>query len=192
MTEFFIEYKAVFIIIHAFFAAIGLGAVIVTDTLFFSFLKDLKISQTENKTLDTVSQLIWVIIVLLVLSGLCLYLAAPAEYSLKAKFITKMIIFGIIALNGLLLNAWLAPNLKKIVFGGTGVAQLSRKLKIVRKLAFASGAVSMTSWVIVFLLGSLRAIPLSATWALLIYVGLCLLAIVGSQMYAYYCEVAKN
>lgn len=185
MQEFFIEYKSIFVVVHAFAAAIGLGAVVVTDTLFFRFLKDFKISKSEDDVMTTISTVIWIIIGLLAVSGLVLYLSAPADYIIKSKFITKLVVFSVIVVNGIVLNIWLAPNLKKIVFGGEGVKKLSSKLQVLRKVAFASGVISITSWVVVFLLGSLRSIPLNTQTALLVYAGLLLIGVTGSQLYAW-------
>jgi hypothetical protein len=183
MIEFFTNIKPVFIILHAFSAAIGLGAIVVTDTLFFKFLEDFKISDKEDQTMRTISKLVWVAIILLFITGLVLYLSAPMGYLAKSKFVVKLVIFVIIVLNGALLNWYLTPHLKKIAFGPV-IIEPSKKLRFLRRLAFASGVVSIVSWVSVFLLGSLRSIPLTVAQGLLIYVGICFVGIIGSQLYA--------
>jgi hypothetical protein len=75
--EFFIEAKPIIIVLHALAAAVGLGAVVTTDTLFFKFLKDFRISRKEADTLDTISKIIWTAILLLLITGVLLYLSAP-------------------------------------------------------------------------------------------------------------------
>jgi hypothetical protein len=181
--EFFIQYKQIFVVLHALAAAAGLGSVVVTDTLFFRFLKDFKISQKEDDTLRAISKVVWVIIGIIFLTGLALYLSAPMDYLTKSKFITKLVIFGVIVANGLLLNYLITPKLRKIVFGPIAVEQ-SWHLRIFRRIAFASGALSLISWLCVFILGSIRSIPLTATKGLLVYVGICAVTILGSQIYA--------
>lgn len=183
MIEFLIAHKTLFVILHALVAAIGLGSVVVTDTLFFQYLKDFKISPKEEETMRTISRLVWVIIGLLFITGLALYLTAPLDYIAKAKFVVKMVIFVVIVLNGFVLNIWITPVLRKIAFGHVD-HQPSRHLRLMRRIAFASGAISLISWFSVFLLGSLRSIPVGVMTGLLVYVGLVSLGIIGSQMYA--------
>lgn len=183
MTEFFISIKPIVVILHALSAAVGLGSIVVTDSLFFQFLKDFKISQKEDDTLRTISKVVWVAIIALFLTGLILYLSAPMDYLAKSKFIVKLVIFVIIVANGMVLNWYLTPHLKKIAFGPV-VAEPSLRLRFLRRLAFASGVVSIISWVSVFLLGSLRSIPLTVVQGLVIYFGMCSIAVIGSQLYA--------
>ncbi len=181
--EFFVAHKHIFVVLHALAAAGGLGAVLITDTLFFMFLKDFKISRKENEVLKTISGAVWVIIVLLFLTGLALYLSAPMDYLTKAKFVTKLVIFGVIVGNGFLLNWLITPFLTKISFGPVTV-EPTTTLRVMRRIAFASGAVSMVSWLAVFILGSIRSIPINAAQALLVYAGLIIIVVLGSQFYA--------
>jgi hypothetical protein len=181
--EFFADHKHIFVVLHALAAAGGLGAVLITDTLFFKFLKDFKISPKENEVLKTISGAVWVIIALLFLTGLALYLSAPMDYLTKAKFVTKLVIFGVIVANGFLLNWVITPFLTKISFGPVTV-EPTKKLRIMRRVAFASGAVSMVSWLAVFILGSIRSIPINAAQGLMVYVGLIVVVVAGSQFYA--------
>ncbi len=183
MIEFFTQIKPVIIVVHALAAAVGLGAVVVTDTLFFNFLKNFKISQKEDSVLQMVSGIIWIAIVLLALTGTMLYLSGPLGYLAKSKFVVKVIIFGVIVLNGVILNWVLTPYLKKISFGPV-LKEPSFKIRFLRRLAFASGAVSIISWLTVFILGSVRSIPFTVTTGILFYLGLCGFVIVGSQVYA--------
>lgn len=184
MIDFFLNYKPIIIILHALAAAGGLGAVLITDTLFFQFLKDFKISTKEDETMRTISRVVWVVILFLFLTGLALFLSEPIGYLAKSKFIVKLVIFGMIILNGLLLNNVITPVLRCIPFGPSSVP-LKPRIKFLRALAFASGAISMVSWISVFLLGSIRSIPVGVGTGLVIYGGLILVAIIGSQIYAH-------
>lgn len=183
MTEFFLNIKPVMIILHALAAAVGLGSIVVTDSLFFQFLKDFKISHKEDETMRTISKVFWAAILVLFITGLILYLSAPMDYLTKSKFLVKLVIFVIIVTNGALLNWYLTPHLKKIAFGPV-VVEPSKKMRFLRRLAFASGVVSIISWLSVFLLGSLRSIPLTFAQGLLVYVGICAVGVLGSQLYA--------
>lgn len=183
MTEFLITYKPLFVILHALAAAVGLGSVVITDTLFFRYLKDFKISRKEEETMETISGIVWVVITLLFLTGLALYFSAPLDYLAKSKFVVKVIIFCVIVLNGVVLSMWLTPVLKKISFGPVE-KQPVFKLRMLRRVAFASGVVSAISWLTVFLLGSLRSIPFTVGQGLLFYGSVVLVGIIGSQVYA--------
>ncbi len=183
MIDIIIEHKTIFVILHAICAAVGLGAVVITDSLFFQYLKDFKISRKEEETMSTISKLVWVVIALLIITGTALFLSAPLDYLAKSKFIVKIIIFSVIVANGLLLNFWITPVLKKIVFGPVE-KQPTFNIRFMRRVAFASGVVSMISWFAVFVLGSVRSIPVSIGWGTAIYSGILLLGILGSQFFA--------
>ncbi len=185
MFELLEIYKPAIIIVHALFAAIGLGCVVVTDTLFFRFLKDFKISREEQGTLDTISRIIWISIFILFITGLFLFFISPQAYLIKSKFVTKVIIFGIIVLNGLILSSVLTPYLQKISFGVIP-KKTPHHLRILRRIAYGAGVVSFISWLSVFILGSVPSIPLSAKGALLVYIALCTIGVVASQGYAMY------
>lgn len=188
--EFFISHRPIYVFLHALFAAIGLGAVIVTDTLFFKFLKDFKINKKEDETLRTISGVVWVIIVLLFVTGAFLFLSSPEGYLIKSKFLAKLVVFVVIVINGAVLNWIITPHLRKIVFGPV-VIEPSAKLRFIRRIAFASGGVSLLSWLVVFLLGSLRSIPFSLGEALGIYAALLIIVVSGSQLYASWLKYQK-
>ena len=183
MIEFLIAYKPVVVIIHALAAAVGLGSVVVTDTLFFRYLKDFKISVKEEETMVTISRVVWAAIIVLFISGLALYLTAPLDYLAKSKFVVKMVIFAVIVVNGVVLNLWLTPALKKIAFGPVE-KQPVFTLRIMRRVAFASGIISAVSWLSVFLLGSLRSIPVDVADGLFWYAVIVFVGVLGSQSYA--------
>ena len=181
MINFFLTYKPIFIILHAFAAAAGLGAVLVTDTLFLRFIKDNKISHKEFDTLGTISRWIWIAIIFLVITGFALYFSAPTEYLTKSKFVTKLIIFTVIVINGVLMHYVVMPVIKKLSFGGS-LSEKTQRLSFIKKFAFASGGISLLSWVLVFLLGSLRSIPFSVGGALGMYVLGIVMVIIASQV----------
>lgn len=183
MTDFIVEYKTVFVILHAIGAAVGLGAVVITDSLFFQFLKDFKISRKEEETMNTISKLVWGVIAVMIITGTILFLSAPMDYLAKSKFIVKIIIFSVIVINGVLLNAWISPLLRKIAFGPVA-QQPTLKIRIMRRIAFASGVVSIISWFSVFILGSVRSIPVTVGWGTLIYALVVGSGIIVSQLMA--------
>jgi len=183
--DFFIHIKPIVVVLHALGAAVGLGAVVVTDTLFFKFLNDFKISNKEDQVLRVLSRIVWGAIIVLVLTGIALFLSNPALYMTSSKFITKLVILGVIIINGIFLNTIITPVIKKIVFGPL-LKDHSVKLRVMRHFAFAGGVISILSWVIVFILGSIRSIPYSFDQAILVYAVVCLGGILASQLYAFW------
>lgn len=180
MTDFFITYKSLFILLHALGAAGALGAVFVTDVLFVHFLKDRVLTSKEFDTLKTISLFVWAMIIFLLITGIGLYLSAPDAYLVKSKFITKIIIFCVIVANGTLLHLYITPSLKNMSFVNDHTV---KHIAFIKRLAFASGGVSFVSWLTVFILGSVRAIPYAVTQALWLYIILIIITIVGSQLY---------
>lgn len=184
LYTFLIEYKSVIIIFHALSAALGVGTVLVTDVFFMKFLKDYKISQSESEILDTLSQVVWFALGMLILTGVALFLPTSAEYLAKTKFLAKVVVVGVVIINGALLNLLVAPKLMKISFGADP-ADHKHESHHLRKFAFAFGAVSIVSWISTFILGSLRSLPLSVLEILGIYVVIVIIAVAGSQMFDY-------
>jgi hypothetical protein len=159
VIEFFAEYKSIVVIGHAVSAAIGLGAATVSDVLFFKFLEDGNITNKETPVLDVMTKIMWVALTLLILTGVMLFLSDPVGYLESSKFIVKMFIVFIIAINGLLMTTYLHKNMQKLTF----TDPYHRKVK---RIAFASGAISIASWYLSFFLGSVRSIPFDTTTGL--------------------------
>ena len=175
------EYRAVILILHLIAAAIGLGTATITDVFFFKFLKDFKISELEASVLNALSQVIWFALALIILTGIGLYLPASERLLDSSKFLVKMIVVAIIVVNGAFLNLLISPKLVHISFGGSHEHQ-SGELHKLRKLAFALGAISSTSWYSAFILGAIRQPPLSFSQLLGVYLALVAVAVIGSQI----------
>ncbi len=176
------EYKWLIVIVHALAAAIGVGATTVTDISFTKFLKDFRVDQAESKTMRMYSQIIWVALGVLILTGVGLYLPEAARLNESSKFLVKVIVVAVITLNGLALNFFVTPRLTKVKFEAKP-GDISPRARFVRQLIYASGSVSIISWYVVFILGSVSSVPLPFMNVLLIYLGLLLFGLVGSQLY---------
>ena len=180
LTEFFAQHKSIVIVGHAMAAAIGLGAATVSDLLFFKFLKDGNITNKETPILDLMTKIMWVAVALLALTGIKLFLSNPEVYAVSSKFIVKMAIVGVIIINGVVMTKYLHKNMQKLTF-------TDKYHKRVKKIAFASGAISISSWYISFILGSIRSIPFNVVTGLSAYLAIVVVAIIVSQfMYRYY------
>ncbi len=182
LHQFLYEYKNIIVVLHALSAALGVGTVMVTDIFFMKFLQDQKISPGESEILDTLSQVVWFALGMLILTGVALFLPSSIAHLAKTKFIAKVVIVGVIVVNGILLNLLIAPKLIKISFGGESTDH-PNELRHLRKMAFAFGAVSIVSWIATFILGSVRSLSLSVGQILGIYLAIILVAIIGSQIF---------
>lgn len=168
--------KVWWVIVHNIGFILGLGSATITDIFFFRFLKDGTISQEEKETMDTLTNVIWVGLAILIVSGLALYLPEQSRLDISSKFLLKVLVVGVIALNGILLNMFVGPHMRRLSFEGTVPARRFRRL------AFALGGVSFTSWYLAFFLGSLRKISIDFKTAFVGYAVLLVLVIIGSQI----------
>ncbi len=174
----------IFTIVHLFGMALGIGAATFTDIFFFRFLKDFKISEEEASTLKVFSEVIWFALGILVLSGLGLFFPKSETLLASGKFLVKMIGILVLITNGFLLNLIVQPRLAKITFGATHDHH-EGELHRLRKFSFALGAISITSWYFIFVLGALRGVIVPFLPLLFGYIGLLALAILGSQVFDY-------
>lgn len=174
------EFRSLFVILHLFAVALGLGGAVISDIFFFRFLKDLRISRDEKDILHTFSQIIWIGIGLFLLSGFALFAPFAEAYQLSPKFLAKMIVVAIIIVNGSVLTFFISPKLEKISFHEEEV-DFPGELRILRKVAFALGAVSATSWMTALILGALQSVPFSFIQVLFLYGTAIILAITASQ-----------
>ena len=173
--------RTIIMIIHGIGAAIGLGGATISDFFFFRFLKDLRISEWEADVLKSLSQVIWLALVILVVTGIAIYLPEAQIYNESSKFLAKVFIVFVIIINGLLLNLFISPRLVQISFQGRH-SHKEGELRSLRRFAFALGAVSIVSWYSAFALGMLKSLPFTIWGILGIYLVLIALAIIVSQI----------
>lgn len=176
VKAFLFDSKKIITVFHLIGAGIGVGAATISDVFFFRFLKDGKISFFENDVLKTLSIVIWCALAIVLFSGIGLYLPQDEILQQSPKFLTKMIAVGVLVVNGIALNFIITPKLTRAFF------HLYTKFQ---RLAFAGGAISISSWYFVFILGALRKISISFPSLLFIYIAIVVFAIIGSQMFLY-------
>jgi len=175
LPSFLGQYRTPLIIMHALAAAVGVGAATITDVLFFKFLRDYKVSESEQALMTTLSNVIWFALGLIVVTGIGLFIPESERLLGSSKFLTKVVAVGVVIVNGTLLNLVVAPRMLEIDFG-------SRNDTRMRKLAYALGAISITNWYLIFILGSLKSIPVSFHTALGIYAALLVGAVLVSRI----------
>ena len=179
------------VIMHLLGFALGVGGATIADILFFRFLKDSKISEKESSVLSVMSQTIWLGLLILVLSGIGLYIPNTEVLNESVRFLVKTTIVGIIVLNGAFLNLYVAPHLLKISFKDSLTKTCS--INNLRKFAFVSGAISFVSWYTAFILGIIGEVKLSFAELFGIYLIILVIAIVfGLLVEKIYCSHAHT
>lgn len=181
-----VENRALILGLHVLGVAVGLGGAIIADVFFFKFLRDFLISESESEILNTLSQIIWAALALLIVTGAGLYIQDMETLNASPKFLTKAVVVLVLIINGALLNLLVAPKLVKISFHQKHIHQKD-ELHHIRKIAFALGGISITSWMSAFLLGSLpRNLDYSLAQFLGVYFSLLLAVIIGSQIFEHF------
>ncbi len=171
------EIKEIFTIFHLVGVVFGAGGAIASDFMFFKSLKDMKISKTEMGFLTLGSKMVWIGLIIIIVSGGLIFNMDPDHYIDSSKFLAKMTIVGVILLNGILLHLKLIPHLKKHL--GKHLPYSPEFTKN-QPVLFASGAVSITSWIGALVLGSLHKVPFSYSQIMVIYLGIVTAAILFS------------
>lgn len=185
MSSYLLQFKGAIVLAHAVSASIGLGAAFTTDFLFFKFIKDKKISSEEKNIMDTLSHVIWFAIGCIIVTGIGIYAPQATALNHLPKFLIKAISVGVIVVNGFILNLVISPRLTKIDFG-TIHGEHERFLVSIRRLSFALGAVSISSWFTAFILGAVRNVYVPFNILLSAYIGIVVVAIFCSQLFAHY------
>jgi hypothetical protein len=174
-----IDTKTFYTLLHLFGVTLGAGGSFMSDVLFISTTKDKILDKSEFAILKMGSTVTWVGLFLLVISGALLFSLNPEGYLASDKFILKMIIVGIIAINGAIFHFVHTPRLEKLI--GKNLAQ-SEIFKKYSRSMYYSGALSIVSWVSALILGGLRMIPVTVLIGLSIYLLLVGVAVVGAEM----------
>lgn len=185
-----VAYKKLLVVLHLLGMALGVGAATITDIFFFKFLRNYKITEPEADIMKTLSHVIWFALGLLVVSGLGLYLPESNFLNDSSKFIVKIIGVAVLIVNGFFLNVLIQPRLVHISFNEPHPHRPG-ELHVLRKLSFALGAISISSWYFVFVLGALRRIKVEFLDLFLGYVLLLLGAVICSQIFEHF-FIKKN
>lgn len=161
---------------HILGTTLGVGGATISDLLFFRSTQDGRIEAKEWEILKMVSVVIWVGLLLAVASGLGFlveYAMTPekTQYLANPKIWAKLTIVGIIFANGLLLHWKLFPIFESMVGRPMGESRFVKNMTLV----FTSGAISITSWYTVFIMGAWRGLSFTLTyWQILVAYGIIL------------------
>lgn len=147
------EHKVFFLTAHILGTVLGLGGASIADILFFRFLKDYRISAKECDILGLLKGVILGALGLIIVSGIALYLTDMAYYNASGPFMTKMLIVGIITINGIALHTVVAPYLLRL-----DLKRHHKRYRSWRRMAFTLGGVSVCSWYSVFFIAMLKSV----------------------------------
>lgn len=150
-------------VLHVISVVFGMGAALMSDILFSFFSKDKKLNSTEISTLSILRNIVFYGLIIICISGACLFFSDITKYSHSVKFLCKMSIMAVLLVNGYVLNKYIWPHLLNKNF-----LTLKRE-RDVRKLAFLCGAVSVISWLSVCGLGVLHKVSVSYTFLMSAY-----------------------
>ncbi len=173
--------KDITIFIHALSGGIGLGVVLVVDYLFFKFLKDRKIDQREKEVLDHLSDFVWLVLGLIIVSGLFIYFSDMEKYHNSVKFQFKMIAVSILIINGFLMNLFISPKLIDL--------DLKNLSSYKEKMAIIMGTISFMSWFLSFALGRIKFLDANLSTLVLLYF---LILIISSVLGVVFFNIKKT
>ena len=172
--QFFADNEQIFLILHVLCVIIGMGSALVADLLFNFYSKNRILNSTERKTLNLLFHVIWISLLGIILSGGALFFSNPEYFAHSQKFISKMLLVVVLLINELFLHIFVSPH-----FADRGLLKFKDKRRI-RQYAFASGAISVLSWLTIMVLGMLSGIPFTALhfFMLYVFVAVCVVGVV--------------
>jgi len=173
-----IDTKTIYVLMHLFGVTLGAGGSFMSDVLFVTTTKDKVLDKSELEILKKGSLVVWAGLLVLIISGALLFSLDPETYLNSSKFILKMIIVGIITVNGAVFHFVHTPRLEKLVDKHLATDPDFEKYS---RGMYWSGAVSIVSWVCALVLGGLRMIPVSVGVGLILYALAVTVAIVGAE-----------
>ena len=135
---------------------LGVGGTTIGDILFFSFLRDLKISKDEATILKTVNEVVWVGLALSLVTSVILYSTHPLLLWYRPSHSASMLLLLIIFANALFLHLLVEPALVHISFGGKH-EHATGELRFLRQFSFVLLTVSLVSWYTLFVVQFMSA-----------------------------------
>jgi len=153
-----IEIKTIYIFFHLLGVVLGMGGAFASDLIFFSSIRDERITDTELRIMRLASMMVWVGLTIILISGVLIFSINPQSYLSSTKFLAKMTIVLVLILNGVIFHLIHMPRFhrhKDHHFPSSD--EFERKIP----LLLIGGVVSSVSWISVLLLGALKFLPFS-------------------------------
>ena len=171
-TEFLFDNRDLLSFSYIMFAAVGVFAITRHTVTFVKFLKDFKITRREERILRINSQISWVAILGLVITGVGL-VATDIYWSIVTAptFYTMLVVLAMLVIYEIILNAKIAPHLIGIHFGDVEQYDDAQHAWQ-RKQAFALAAVGTISWYMMLFMSIFPNISIPNGTLFAIYLGL--------------------
>ena len=164
------------VVVHLIGFALGAGGAFITDAMFFQSIRDRVITKTEIRFIELGGSIVWTGLVILFVSGTFMVLSDPVTYFNSSKFLVKMTIVAIIALNGLVIHRFHTPTFHRSIG-----KRLNKHDEFKHRvpIMLVSGVVSTVSWLTALILGTMRSIPYTYLEGILLYLGIIIVGVVG-------------
>ncbi|MBW3468138.1 hypothetical protein [Arthrospiribacter ruber] len=170
-----LEYLLTF---HLLGMILGLGGTLILDILIFHFLRNFRINSSEAVIMHLISQMIILGLVLLMVTGVAIYLTDISGYNSNPRFLMKMTAVLVLSINGIFLNFYMMPKIEKLSL----IKENLEEDQNLKRVAFAVGGVSMVSWLAAFSFAMVKDLTQFSYISMLIpYLALVLGAIGGGQ-----------
>lgn len=160
----FLNYHNVSVVLHLLGVVTGMGGAVASDLIFFSSIRDKKISHDETRFLRLGSKMVWAGLAIIIISGVFLFFENTERYFNSAKFMAKMTIVAILTINGAVFHFVHMPRLHRYGDGRSA-------------FLFVSGAVSIVSWTSALVLGVLGRLTYTYFEIMGVYVVFLLIAV---------------
>jgi len=178
----FYQYQPLFGVLLMVGLALGVGGATITDVLFLKFLRDFRISPFEADVLRTLSQISWLGLGIVVISGVILYVPMLGAGSGMGLLTLKLVILAIISVNALFYYLYVSPKLMSVSFQHHASVAIRHELHRLRRVAFALGAISLTTWYTALILAMTFPVTVNAWWFFGTYILVLAATILLSQL----------
>ncbi len=161
---------------HALGFVLGLGVAIAASFLFSKFLDDRNIDEGELRTLQMLSELVWLGLALTVVSQLAFYVAYTDTLAASAPFLVQTLALFIAVVASAALMVILEPLLAMIPFAKTLRESEPHDLSSLRRSVFVIGALALSSWLFAFFMDyspDYGAVRLLSAYAVFLGVAVC-------------------
>jgi uncharacterized membrane protein len=173
-----VRWQDAIIAMHLLGFALGIGGATVADLVFFRFMRDFYISSSERDIIRSLSQALWLGLMLAVVSAVGLFLSSHAGSS--NYFWPEMALLAVIALSNASLCLLVMPRL--VVAAGNHKTLNVMAVASLRRLAFALASVSFVTWYAAFAAVLYADHPMQPAGFFAYYIAALVLALVGSQV----------
>ena len=164
--------KQLFLFFHIITVCIGLGGALISDFTFIKAIKDNFLDKNELKFLNFLGNIVMLNLPLIYISGMLIFLLDERNYLENPRFLTKVLVVVILTINGIFVHKYLLPNMQSIINRD--------ELKNKKTILFASGALSVTSWILALSLAIFKTPLLSISQYISIYLFALFIAFICS------------